>query len=91
LEYQNLRFPVAQLEHEIGRKTPFIAFDGFVEIAGGNAVKSCQIGIQQHLFASDQVNHLLDALNRKNLRFSGVIHVGFCCEMPNWNIKVPVS
>jgi hypothetical protein len=38
-----------ELEHEIGREPVEIAFHRFVQIAGGDAVKGCEVSIEWRL------------------------------------------
>ena len=49
-----------ELEHEIWWKPCQIAIDLLVKPLGGLAVERCQIGIEHHALASNQVNALGD-------------------------------
>ena len=54
-----------------------VALDGLVQVAGGDAVKHCEIGVQQHFLSSHEMDQSLDLLNGHPLRHLRVVHVGF--------------
>jgi hypothetical protein len=56
LESQVFRFVSRELEHEIRREPVEVAFHRFVQIAGSDAVKGCQVSIQHHLFRAYKEN-----------------------------------
>jgi hypothetical protein len=51
------------LEHEIGRKPLLVALDSLVQVAGCDAVKHGQIGVQQHFLPSRQMDQPFDVLD----------------------------
>jgi len=63
-------FRAGELQQEIRRKLVTVAADGLVENAGLDAIELGQIGIEDHAFAADRMDDVLDG--RKSAgRFAG--------------------
>jgi hypothetical protein len=81
LAFQDVGLVRSQLEHEVGRETARVASDSAIERASSDAIKHCQIGVQQHLLPSHKTDQSFDSFNGNQLRHSEVIHerVGLKC------------
>lgn len=52
-----------ELKHEIRRKSLEVSFDSAVENLGLDSVQSCQMAIEDYLFAANQINRPFDFFN----------------------------
>ena len=56
-------FVRCQFKHEVSGETIDVALDGTIQRAGGDAVKFCQIGVQQHFLSPCEMNQFFDPLD----------------------------
>jgi hypothetical protein len=67
LEYQSPGLLQCKLECEVLREAVRIARDGFVEVSRADAIEAGKVGIEQHAFAAQKEDTLLDHLGGNEL------------------------
>ena len=80
-----------ELEHEIAREALGVAPHLLVEALGGYAVEHGEIGIQEHLVASNQEDAILDALYRNCDRLHEVLCPASPRQTYSWKCIMPSS
>jgi len=60
LRYQSPGLIKSQFEHEIRREPGPIPSDGLVQPAGGHPIERCEIRVEYHALAADDVDPRLD-------------------------------